>query len=284
MTTPQASRGSILAGNTDTGYLKLLALIFMIIDHSGKMLFPGIFEMRIIGRIAFPLYAWCLVAGSEYTRNIWRYALRIALVGLVAQPFYMLGLDHNWNAFQQALFVRGDLGAAFASFFASPNIFLTLLLGLLGIAAIKEKWFFSHLWGPVLAVVLGAVLHPDYSWQGVLFLLVLYGARKSRGGLFAAFLAYTLFWGTGNPVTSFFGWRLPLFDIPYVKEIAAPFFRVQALAWLALPFILFPTGTRFKLPKALGYAAYPGHLAILAVIVRWPELSAWFSGLLGLAR
>lgn len=277
----QAVSAPTLGGNTDTGFLKLLALVFMVIDHCGKMLFPGIFELRIIGRIAFPLYAWCLAAGCEYTKNIWRYALRIALVGLVAQPFYMLGLDHNWDEFWQALFVSGDIGAAFGAFFASPNIFLTLLLGLLGIAAIKEKQYFSHVWGPILAVVLGAVLHPDYNWQGVLFLLVLYGARKSRSGLFAAFLAYALFWGTGSPVTGFFGWRLPLFDIPYIKDIAAPFFRTQALALMAAPLILFPTNTRFKLPKALGYAAYPGHLAILAVIVRWPDIAAWFTGLWG---
>lgn len=252
---------STIQGNIDTGLLKLLALVFMIIDHSGKMLFPFIPEMRLIGRIAFPLYGWCLVVGSEYTRDIWRYAIRIAVVGLVAQPFYMLGLSHTW---------------------VEPNIFLTLLLALLGIIAIKGHKYWSHIWGPVLAVILGAVLRPDYGWRGVFFVLMLYGARKSRSGLLVAFLSFAFFWGgSGGPVTQVFGWRLPIFDIPYVNDIAAPFFRTQALAWMALPLILFSTNTHFKLPKWLGYAAYPLHLAILAVIVRYEAIAAWFAGLLG---
>ncbi|MBR2288861.1 MAG: hypothetical protein IJ865_11500 [Clostridia bacterium] len=45
-----------IAGNTSTGLLKLLALIFMLMDHAGKMLLPKVIEMRIFGRIAFPLY------------------------------------------------------------------------------------------------------------------------------------------------------------------------------------------------------------------------------------
>ena len=259
MVNKQALHSPVLQGNTDTGLLKLLALVFMIIDHSGKMLFASVPEMRIIGRIAFPLYGWCLVVGSEYTKNIWRYALRIAIVGLVAQPFYMLGLRHTW---------------------VEPNIFLTLLLALLGIIAIKEHKYCSHIWGPTLAVVLGAVLHPDYNWPGVFFVLMLYGARKSRGGLFVAFLSFAAFWGgNGSPVTQVFGWRLPIFDIPYISNIATPFFRTQALAWMALPLILFSTNTRFKLPKWLGYAAYPGHLAILAAIVHYRAIADWIQGL-----
>ncbi len=264
----------IIQGNLDTGLLKLLALIFMIVDHSGKMLFHFVPEMRVIGRIAFPLYAWCLVVGSEYTKNIWRYALRIAIVGLVAQPFYMLGLDHNWDSF--ALSVQGgQFLRAIDSFFAEPNIFLTLLLALLGIIAIKKRTLYSHIWGPVLAVILGAALGPDYGWRGVFFILMLYGTRKSRSALFVAFLSFAFFWG-GSNVTSLFGWRIPLLDIPYVGNIAESFFRIQTMSWMALPLILFNTNTHFKLPKWLGYAAYPLHLAILAIIVHWAEIVAWF--------
>ena len=33
-----------LAGNTATGTIKWIALVFMMIDHSGKMLFPNVPE------------------------------------------------------------------------------------------------------------------------------------------------------------------------------------------------------------------------------------------------
>ena len=51
------------AGNTATGLLKLIALLFMLIDHSGKVLFNNCTEMRILGRIAFPIYVWCMIVG-----------------------------------------------------------------------------------------------------------------------------------------------------------------------------------------------------------------------------
>ena len=77
MSTPRNLRAIPLAGNTATGALKLIALCFMMIDHMGKMLFPQVPEMRILGRIAFPLYAWCMVVGFHYTRNPWRYSARV---------------------------------------------------------------------------------------------------------------------------------------------------------------------------------------------------------------
>ena len=38
--------------NRDTNLLKLVAMISMLIDHTGKMFFPQYRIMRIIGRIA----------------------------------------------------------------------------------------------------------------------------------------------------------------------------------------------------------------------------------------
>ena len=46
-----------VALNRDTNLLKLVAMLTMLCDHAGKMLFPQYPVMRIIGRIAFPIYA-----------------------------------------------------------------------------------------------------------------------------------------------------------------------------------------------------------------------------------
>ena len=75
------------AGNLSTGLLKLIALFFMFVDHSGKVLFNNLSEMRILGRIAFPIYVWCMIVGFRRTRSVPRYLLRILLVGLISQPF-----------------------------------------------------------------------------------------------------------------------------------------------------------------------------------------------------
>ena len=107
-----ARRNPAIAGCTATGMLKILALVFMFIDHAGKMLFPQIAEMRMLGRIAFPLYCWCMVVGISYTRSVPKYLGRLMLIGLVSQPIYMVALNHSWN---------------------QPNIFLTLLVALCGV-------------------------------------------------------------------------------------------------------------------------------------------------------
>ena len=43
--------------NGDTNFLKLIAMLTMLCDHAGKMLFPQHPILRIIGRMAVPIYA-----------------------------------------------------------------------------------------------------------------------------------------------------------------------------------------------------------------------------------
>ena len=41
--------------NNDTNFIKIIAMITMLVDHLGAMVFPQYRVMRIIGRIAFPI-------------------------------------------------------------------------------------------------------------------------------------------------------------------------------------------------------------------------------------
>ena len=88
-----------IAGNTDTSLLKILALVFMFVDHLGVVIFSNYLEFRVFGRIAFPLYAWCLVVGSVNTRSPLKYGLRLLLTAAISQPFYMMALNHTWTDF-----------------------------------------------------------------------------------------------------------------------------------------------------------------------------------------
>ena len=54
---PQTQTKSGLTGNQ----LKLIALITMTVDHIGMLLLPRLMILRIIGRIAMPLYALSLI-------------------------------------------------------------------------------------------------------------------------------------------------------------------------------------------------------------------------------
>jgi len=232
--------------NRDQSLLKLVAILTMVVDHVGVIFFPGVTLLRVIGRIAFPLFAWGVAIGAEKTRDWRRYALRLLLMAVVSQPFYMLALTHGLLEF---------------------NVMATLLLGLLAIQGVRLKWFGSQVWGPALCLILAAAFRMDYGWRGVLLILLMYFARDSRGGLAALMVAFCLYWGGGSSVFP----RLEpgaLAGTPFERFIGAAnellgLFRLQSLAILSLPLMLFDTRSGWRMPKWLGYAAYPGHLLLL---------------------
>ena len=43
--------------------LKLLALVTMTVDHVGVQLFPRVLWLRMVGRLALPIYAYMIAEG-----------------------------------------------------------------------------------------------------------------------------------------------------------------------------------------------------------------------------
>ena len=257
------TKRTAIAGNVNTGLLKLIALIFMFIDHAGKMCFYNMPELRILGRIAFPLYCWCLVIGAQHTRSFPKYLGRIALIGLISQPLYMVALNHPWS---------------------KMNIFLTLFIALLGLWSLREKKFLSHIWAPVLALLLAQLLSVDYGWKGVLLVFLLWAVRGSRAGIAAVMIAFCLFWGaSSSAVTGFFSLKFTGFTRTDVGMLVAPFLRLQGLALPALPLMLIRLPGHLSLPKWMGYSLYPIHLVALialeyamGVTIHWEHIAnAW---------
>lgn len=239
-------RRPLIAGNTDTSLLKIVALVSMIADHVGVAFFPGVLEFRVIGRIAMPLYAWCLVVGSEYTSNALKYALRLFVLGVISQPFYIMALGNSWSKL---------------------NILFLLCLGLLAIAGIQKKRWYSQYWAPALCLHVLMVVNVDYGWKGLLFILLLYASRNSRGSIAAAFLASAAFWGMSSyTVTSIFGLHLTFLSGNIFSPLLQTLFKMQSLMWMALPLILIPTRSGIQMPKWLGYGLYPMHLFALMIV------------------
>lgn len=73
--------------------LKIIAIITMTIDHIGSILYPDLTILRIIGRISFPIFAFLLVEGFNYTSNKLKYFLRLLLFAIITQPIY----DYAFN-------------------------------------------------------------------------------------------------------------------------------------------------------------------------------------------
>ena len=65
--------------------LKIIAAISMLLDHIGLILFPSIEIFRILGRIAFPIFAFTIAEGAKYTRNKVKYFSMIFGLGTICQ-------------------------------------------------------------------------------------------------------------------------------------------------------------------------------------------------------
>ena len=266
------------AGNLSTGLLKLIALFFMFIDHSGKVLFNNAGDMRILGRIALPLYVWCVIVGFSRTRNVPRYLLRILAASLVSQPLYVLALNtqgHLSILIQNILspfssgFTLSALGEVLNTvFLEKPNILLTLALGLLALWGIREKKWLSQILLPAAAIILATVLKADYGWKGVTLFIVLYAVQGSRPGIAAVMVSFFLFWGSGYNLTStLFGIRVNLSALPpWLSDPLKAFMRLEAYGMLSLPLILIRFPRDIRLPKWVSYSLYPAHLVLLILL------------------
>ncbi|MEI7024192.1 TraX family protein [Paenibacillus sp. y28] len=73
--------------------MQLLAMLTMFMDHIGKIFFPDEQTWRFIGRIAFPIYCYCIVLGYHRTRDMGRYFARLLVIGLLSQLPYMLAFN-----------------------------------------------------------------------------------------------------------------------------------------------------------------------------------------------
>lgn len=137
--------------------LKLFAIITMCIDHIGAVLFPQYILLRIIGRLAFPLFAFLLVEGFMHTSNVKKYAIRLGAFALLSEIPFDLAFNHKLVDF------------------SSQNIFFTLFLALLFMIVATRVFRVSIrilLWILILAAAFfGGV---DYSFAGVLIIVVFY--------------------------------------------------------------------------------------------------------------
>ncbi len=76
----------ILSGNA----LKIIAAAAMCIDHIGFLLLPQYKFLRIIGRLAFPIFAFMIAEGCKYTRNKAKYFCTVAGLATLCQVVYYI--------------------------------------------------------------------------------------------------------------------------------------------------------------------------------------------------
>lgn len=197
-------------GGISGSTLKLIAIISMLIDHTGATVLRAVLNLpsvtsdpiwfafwktmytysRNIGRIAFPIFCFLIVEGFTHTRNVRNYAFRMFLFALISEIPFDLALKGRWfNPDKQ-------------------NVYFTLLIGLLVLIGLSlaeklsgnfltyeacsdqtqtvrpqkrcQKLFISLLQTAVSALIilggmrLASVIDTDYNFKGVFLIALLY--------------------------------------------------------------------------------------------------------------
>lgn len=219
-------------------WLKLIAIISMLIDHVNKaLIYPNLSSndgaltvlsnlFDIIGRIAFPLFCFLLVEGYFKTRSRKKYLFHLLLFGVISEvPFDMFTtasfFNMNWN-----------------------NVMFTLTLALITIWMIdslkvkmqnlpKALWYFVSVIIVLVMCIAAMYLSLDYEHHAILI------------GYF-----FYLFHDT------------PILSIPF------GYASMYTQPWALLGFGLTLTynGERGKQNKMLNYWFYPVHLLILGIL------------------
>ena len=211
--------------------LKIIARLSMLIDHIGVAMFPNVMILRIIGRLAFPIFAYMIAEGCFYTKNKARYFFMIFGLGMICQLVF--------------LFFMGSL---------YQGILMTFSLSIICIYAIdyylkKREWkslslmIFTVFAVAFLSINLPMILDKtdfefDYSALGILLPVVIYYSKnKLIKMLFTALILILL------------------------SEI---YFTYQLYSLLAIPLLLLYNGERGKYKlKYLFYIFYPLHLVVV---------------------
>lgn len=220
--------------------LKILACVTMLLDHIGAVFMPSIvnynlyYALRIVGRLAFPIYCFLLAEGVAHTKNPVKYGLRLFVGILLAEIPFDLALFGRFTWDHQSVMV-------------------TLFLGF-GMALIIQKLDRTKLVPVIAFAFLAELFRTDYgAWGvGMIALFVLTRERKDRNMIQTLMLAAICYLMNSASVP-IFGIRVP----------------IELFAVLALIPIFLYTGKKSigsKAVQTMFYLFYPVHLLVLYMI------------------
>lgn len=216
--------------------LKFLACAIMLLDHIGATLIPW-GTLRIIGRLAFPIFCFLLAEGAHYTRNPRNYLLRLGIGAILSELPFDLALFGSWSWQHQ-------------------SVMITLLLGAMALLAMKRM---TQPLLKILVLLLFAFLadfmNTDYGGAGVLMIALFGLTREWKYGWLVQLLGMYLICR----------WIIPGGVVWFIDR----YVFIEIFAILALIPIWLYSGKKSTSSRAVQWAFYlfyPVHLWILYLI------------------
>lgn len=241
--------------------LKLIALVSMLLDHTAKvlpvvsLLSPSVGmetaiqirdAMLILGRIAFPIFAWFAAEGCRKTSSMGKYVLRLAVFGILSEAQFQL------------CFYGPEVSLG------CHNVIFTILLAALAVWAGKAladrgvPELVSALLPALVAISLGWVLHTDYNAWGVALILGLYYMPVRKGQLLwlsAWVTVFQLIWHGWNGST-----------LSWLSSSGSILLLYWLGAMVGVALLAAYNDQRGPKVKWLFYVFYPAHLLLLLLV------------------
>jgi len=228
-------------------YLKWIALVAMSVDHLGYMLFPDLIELRIFGRLAFPLFAFLFAYSLRYTRDVKRFKVILWGAAVLTQlAFYVSNID-------------------------IVNILFLFAISAELVEAIRFKKYLLIFVGVVALELLGV----DYGVYGLTSVLWFYYFYQDRKRQVLGFVAITILFTLSR--------YLPIYGMAYLFESLQQFtdwgYRlwIQVFASASMLYVLMYDSNKPKpyanevlnpIEKYFFYVYYPLHLVLLSLLAR----------------
>ena len=213
--------------------LKLIACGTMLMDHYAVVVRYALW-LRVVGRLAFPIYCFLISEGMAHTRNEKKYLGRLLLMALLSEAVYDRVLYPNYGIW------------------AHQNVLWTLLLGAAMIACMKRAG--KSPWRIVLILPFALAaegLRSSYGGWGIVMVALFWLTREAAQGNWLRLVGLVVInWSISSMTMPLLG-----LDVP-----------VQAFGALAMVPIHFYSGEKRTKSKALAWAFYlfyPLHLLAL---------------------
>ena len=214
--------------------LKIIGVITMLSDHIGDSIIGKFSFLNLIGRIAFPIFAFQAVQGFIHTKDFKKHMRKLLIFACISQIPFMLFLSTFTDVF-------------------ALNIFFTFFLGLLALFLYEKSKhkMVGFLW-VVLISILGKVIHVDYGAFGILLIFCFYIFQNKKSAMIISTILLCIFYYLPNIISS------PTFWLHYSVCILFTF--------SSLFFLVFYNHKEGPKAKYFFYVFYPLHLIILYLL------------------
>ncbi len=220
--------------------LKIIGVIAMLFDHIGDAIIGRFSILNLIGRFAFPIFAYQSIESYIHTKNIKKYLARLFIFALISQIPFSLFQKTYTNEFHL-------------------NVMFTFLLGIISLIIhdkINDKYL--KILPIIFVATINEIIRADYGAFGIVLIYTFYYLEKIYHYKNKKIVTIISIFLLCN-----FRYIFPMINNPeYITE----YFLLGLFTSMSVFIIILHNKKEGKKMKYFFYFFYPLHLLMLAYI------------------